>query len=90
MKIILINLVKRQAKKLNTLARISNYIAFNERNIIMNAFFTSQFSYCPPVSRFPSKRLGKKVNALHERVLKMIYGDKTSSFNKLSENDNPV
>ena len=56
----------------------------------MNAFITSQFSYCPPVSRFPRTRLGKKVNALHERVLTMIYGDKTSSFNKLPKKDNHV
>ena len=38
---------------------------------------------------FHSKRLGKKINALHE-VLRISYGDKSSSFNELLKNDNSV
>ena len=30
-----------------------------------------------------SKRLGKKINALHERALRITYGDKSSSFNEV-------
>ena len=54
----------------------------------MKAFITSQFSYCSVVWMLYSKRLGKKINALHERALRITYGDKTSSFNKLLQKDN--
>ena len=37
----------------------------------MNAFFKSQFSYCP---------LNNKINRLQERCLRIIYNDNTSSF----------
>ena len=32
----------------------------------------------------------KKINALHERTLKITCGDKSSSFNELLEKDNSV
>ena len=56
----------------------------------MKAFIISQFSYCPLVQMFHSKRLGKKTIVLHERALKITYWDKTSSFNELLENKNSI
>ena len=67
-------LCKRPSQKLNALTRISNCMAFEKRKMIMKAFITSQFSYCPLVWMFHSKRLGKKINVLHERVLKSHIG----------------
>ena len=56
----------------------------------MKAFITSQFSYCSVAWMLYSKRLGKKINALHERALRITYGYKTSSFNKLLQKDNSL
>ena len=39
---------------------------------------------------FHSKKLGKKVNTLHERALRITYGNKYSSLNELLEKDNSV
>ena len=39
---------------------------------------------------YHSKRLGKEINDLHERVLRITCGEKTSSFNELLEKDNSV
>ena len=39
---------------------------------------------------FHSKRLGKKINALHERALKITYGYISSPLNELLEKDNSV
>ena len=39
---------------------------------------------------FYRKRLGKKINALHERALWITYGDKSPSFNELLEKENSV
>ena len=56
----------------------------------MKAFITSQFSYCPLAWMFHSKNLSEKLNALHEMVLRIIYGDKSSSFNEMFQKDNSV
>ena len=39
---------------------------------------------------FHSYNLNNKINRLHERCLRVIYNDKTSSFEQLLENDNSV
>ena len=56
----------------------------------MNAFFTSQFSYCPLFSICHSRSNNRKINMLHERCLKIIYDDKQSSFTKLLKKDSFV
>ena len=56
----------------------------------MNAFFDSQFNYSPLIWMFHSRNLNNKINRLHERCLRVIYNDKTSSFEQLLENDNSV
>ena len=40
-------LCKKADQNLNAPARISNYMIFDKRYIIMKTFITSQFSYCP-------------------------------------------
>ena len=37
---------------------------------------------------FHRKRLGKRINALHDRALRMINGCKGSSFKEMLEKDN--
>ena len=56
----------------------------------MNAFFKSHFSYCPLSRMCHSCTLNKKINKLHERCLRVIYNDNTSSFTDLGELDNSV
>ena len=55
----------------------------------MNAFFKSQFSYCPRVWMCHSRASNSK-NRLHERCLRIIYFDKQSSFKELLERDGSV
>ena len=56
----------------------------------MNAFFNSQFNYCPVIWKFRSRTLNNKINRLPERCLRIMYNDKTYSFNDLLEKDNSV
>ena len=90
METILIKFTKKVCKKLNTLAQIFSYTTLDKRKILMKGFITSQFGYRSLVWMFRSKILGKKINELPERALKIIYGDKTSSFNELLRKDNFV
>ena len=86
-----INTICQKAnRKLNALARITPYIELTKRRILMNAFFDSQFNYCPLIWMFHSRNLNNKINRLHERCLLVIYNDKTSSFEQLLQNDNSV
>ena len=53
----------------------------------MNSFFTSQFNYCPLTWMCHSRTMNNKINRLHERWLRIVYSDKTSSFERLLEKD---
>ena len=49
----------------------------------MSSFVTSNFSYCPVVWMFQSRKLNARINRLHERALRVVYRDFDSSFDKL-------
>ena len=49
----------------------------------MNAFFQSQFSYCPLIWMFHNRTLQNKINNLQERCLRLVYSDTVSSFEEL-------
>ena len=56
----------------------------------MNAFFKSQFSYCPLIWICHSQANNGKIKRLHERCLQIIYSDKQSSLETLLKQDGPV
>ena len=52
---------------------------------------TSQFhNYCPLVWIIHSKKLNKKINKLHERALRIVYGDHKTKFSELLNIDKSV
>ena len=63
---------------------------FQKRKVLMNAFFTSQFSYCPLTWMFHSRKLNNKISRLHERYIRIIYNDRLSTFEELLNKDNSV
>ena len=84
------DICKKTGKKISALARVTPYMGIAKKRILMNAFFISQFSYCPLVWMFHSRTDNIKINRLHERCLRIVYNDKQSSFNKLLEKDGSV
>ena len=86
-----INQICNKARaKIKALAKIASFLNKKKRKLLMNAFFKSQFSYCPLSLMFHSRTLKNKINRLHERYLRIIYRDSTSSFTDLLEIDNSV
>ena len=81
------NLCKKASQKLNALARISSYMSQTKLKIIMNAFITSQFGYCPLVWMFHSRGLNNRINRIHERALRLVYNDTQSTFAELLSKD---
>ena len=84
------NICKKASQKLNALARISPYMDIQKRRTIMKSFITSQFGYCPLIWMFHSRGLNNKINSLHERALRITYGDKNLTFQELLEKDQSV
>ena len=84
------DIINKASFKVNALSRIVPYRSLCKKKILMNSFFNSQFSYCPLIWMFHSRIMNNKINRLHERCMRLIYGDKTSSFEELLEQDKSV
>ena len=56
----------------------------------MNAYFMSQFSYCPLVGMNHSKTFNNRTHGLHKIALSLLYNDFSSSFSELLEKDKSV
>ena len=77
------SLCKKASQKLNALTRMASSLKFKQRKLLLNAFITSQFSYAPVVWMFRSRNLNNRISHIHERVMRLVYKDFTSSFDKL-------
>ena len=73
-------LCKKARKKLHALARVSNYMSFNQKILIFNVFISSQFNYCPLIWLCHSISLNTRINRIHERI---EFNDNISSFDEL-------
>ena len=60
------------------------------RKILMDAFFRSQFNYCPLIWMCYNRSLNHKINLLHEICLLIIYSDKKSTLDELLDKDESV
>jgi len=86
-----INIIcKKASQKISALARVASYMSIEKRRNLMNAFFRSQFNYCSLVWMFHVRKLEKKINYLHERCLRIVYSDFTSTFEELLIRDGAI
>ena len=81
---------RKASQKLNALSRLCAIIPFQKRKMLMQAFFISQFSYCPLVWMFHNRNINTRINNLHFRALRMVYRDETSTFEELLKRDGSV
>ena len=81
-------LCKKAGRKLSALSRISNYISFEKKRILLKAFVESQFGYCPLTWMFHSRKANAKINHIHERAFRIVYKDNNSSFEELLRKTN--
>ena len=81
---------KKANQKLHALLRVSMYMNYEKRRIIMKSFITSQFGYRPLVWMFHSRGSNDRINKIHERVLRSVYNDFSSTFEELLIKDKSV
>ena len=68
--------------------RMKRFLSLEKQRILFKAFIESQFKYCPLVWMFYGRNVNDKINKLHERSLRMVYDDYTTTFEELLERDN--
>jgi len=73
--------------KLTALNRIGRFLSVEKKRILYKAFVESQFKYCPLVWMFCSRKSNNKINKIHERALRLVYNDFSSSFDILLVKD---
>ena len=81
---------KKANQKLHALARISKYLSKEKLKVLMRAFISSQFNYCPLIWMFHNRTLNNKINKLHERALRLVYQNDNATFQELLEMDGSV
>ena len=85
------NLCKNAGSKVTALARLVRILSMEKKKILMTAFIEAQFSYCPLVWMYcHSRKLNNRINLIHERGLRMVYEDYTSTFEELLQKDGSV
>ena len=80
----------KATQKLHALIRVARFMTLHQKRIIMKAFINSQFGYCPLVWMFCSRKLNNRINRIHERALRTVYSDQSSSFDELLQKDGSV
>ena len=83
-------LCAKASQKLNALARMTSFMNFNKKKLLMNSFVISQFNYCPLVWMFHNRTLNNRINRIHEKALRIVYSDSSSSFADLLHKDSSV
>ena len=83
-------LCNKACQKLHALSRISQYMDVKQRQLIMKAFINSQFGYCPLVWMFHNRKMNHRINKIHERSLRIVFNDNSSTFRELLDKDNSV
>ena len=66
------------------------YMSLSKKKKLVISFFISQFNFCPLIWMFHSCIRNNKINRLRERCFSILYGYKSSSFQKLLEQDKSV
>ena len=69
------NVCKKASVKVTALARLVKLVPFERKRLLMKSFIESQFSYCPLIWMFCSRKMNQKINHIHERALRLGYQD---------------
>ena len=77
-------------RTLHALPRVSKYINLKTHHVLMRSFIISQFSYFSLIWMTYSSGLKNKANNIHERAMRIVYKDFSSSFEGLLAKDYSV
>ena len=83
------NLVRKAQYKLHALWCITQFLTIEKAKILGNAFIDSRFNYAPLIWMFCRKTFYSKIEKIHHRTFKVVYG-KDDSYNNFLLRRNSV
>ena len=84
------NICRSDANQLNALIRLRKFLGFEEKKVLINSYFYSNFNYCPLVWMFSHAKSLKKVEALQKRALRFLYNDYNSTLEEILKKSGKV
>ena len=82
------SIIKTANQKLSTLVRVAPFMTDFNKMVIFNFFFKGQFNYCCLLWMFSTREVNYKINRLHERGLRALLNDETSTFDDMLSKSN--
>ena len=79
----LLNTTKNANKKFNALTPVQKYMTTDQKKLMFFSFIKSQFTYCPLIWMFCTKRFLCRINNIRERCLRLIKQNYRSEFERL-------
>ena len=84
------SMCKKAAQKLRELNRISPLLDPEKKRLVFNAVIKSHFNFCPLIWIFSSRRSNNLINRIHERSLRTVYNDTSSTLQELLKRNRSV
>ena len=82
-------LCKKASNILNALKRESKFIlGAKDRTLMANTYILSNFNYCPLVWHFCGPGSTHKIEQIHERTLRFVHNDYTSTYQEILSKSN--
>ena len=72
------NICRSAAIQLNALIRLRKFLGLEEKMVLINSYFYSNFNYCPLVWMFSQANSLEKVETLQVRAFRFFYDDYNS------------
>ena len=73
---------KSAANQLNALIRLKSFLGLKEKEILVNSFIYSNFTYCPLVWMLSHKKSLNKIESLNKRALRFLLNDYVAKYPK--------
>ena len=84
------NICRSAVNQLNALIRLRTFLGFEEKKVLINSYFYSNFYYSPLVWMFSHVKFLKKVEALQKRPLCFVYDDYNSPSEEILKKSGKV
>ena len=84
------SMCKKAAQKLRVLNRIFSLLDPGKKRPVFNVVIKSHFNYCPLIWMFSSRRSNNLINRIHERSLRAVYNNTSSTFQELLKRNRSI
>ena len=79
------DICKQAGRQLNVMHRLKRNLCLDSRKAIYQSFLMSVFNYCPVVWHFCSMKSVHQMEHIHERALRFVFNNQTSTYEQLLE-----